>query len=75
MDPALPSFVIVPEGWYSDDDIVLMTQIPQAALDRAHRAGELRFAKKGPHRWHLGSWVLEWLKADAEPQGAVHARY
>jgi hypothetical protein len=44
-------------------------------LGRARRNGELRFSRRGSKHFYIGSWVMDWLKADgARKKGVVPCR-
>lgn len=52
---------IYPDAWYTDPDLRLILRLPGATLRRARRSGALRHARRGPHVWHRGDWVTDWL--------------
>jgi len=41
-------------------------------LDRARRAGELKFTRKGGRIHYLGAWILDWIAKD-EPRELAEA--
>jgi hypothetical protein len=65
VEPAL----IQPDQVYDDGILVLTLGLSSAALARARRRGELRFARRGRRTFYLGQWILDWLKADLEKPG------
>jgi hypothetical protein len=62
---------IDPGAVYDDGAVVLALSIPSATLSRARREGHLRFTRKGRRIFYLGSWLIDWLAADAVPQRTV----
>lgn len=64
--------LIEPQGIYDDGAIHLALGITSATLARARRQGTLRFARKGKRTLYLGSWIIDWIEADARPE-AAHA--
>ena len=52
---------IEPEAWYTDPDLRLILRMPAKTLQRARRAGELRYTRRGITVWHRGTWVNQWL--------------
>src|SRR4051812_9682923 len=62
--------VIEPSAVYDDDALYQALGLSGQALSRARRSGELRFTRKGRRVLYLGSWVLAWLQAGGESDGA-----
>ena len=58
------------------DDAALQASLGVSAdaLTKARKAGQLNFTRKGQRILYLGSWILEWLEADAAvAKGVNHA--
>jgi len=52
-------FLINPEAWYTDEDLVRLGLDPDA-LAWGVEAGGLRAREAGPQRLYLGRWLLDW---------------
>ncbi len=63
------TLTIEPNAIYDDGALVLGLSLTHAALARARRAGELRFARKGKRVLYRGQWIIDWLERseDARP--------
>jgi hypothetical protein len=61
-DPTLPAR-IDPDAIYTDGELRLLLDLPDAALTRERRAGRLRCRRVGRRTYYLGRWVLDWLTA------------
>ena len=64
---------ISPDTVYTEGAVALALDLPTATLRRARREGRLRFTRQGPRVLILGRWLLDWLTADGQRQGAVRA--
>jgi hypothetical protein len=62
---------IEPDALY--DDVTLATElaVSERALRDARRRGDLRFAKCGQRIFHLGQWMIDWIRADGRNATAV----
>lgn len=48
---------------YTDGELRLLLDLPSATLARERRSGRLRYRRIGRRVYHLGSWVLDWLRS------------
>lgn len=58
------ALTINPQGIYTDSTLVLGLGLTHAALAKARRSGELRFARKGRRALYRGTWILNWLDGE-----------
>jgi hypothetical protein len=67
--------ILIPsEAFYDDKALVESLGLRYGSIERARKAGELRFTKRGGRILYLGRWVQEWLAHDearTEAQCAV----
>ena len=55
-----------PEAIFDDGALRRMLHLPQSAVDRARKSGELRSTRKGGRVLYLGRWVLDWLTGEED---------
>jgi len=58
---------------YDEGSVALALDISLTSLCRARREKRLRFTRIGHRVFFLGSWLLDWLNADAQEQEVTHA--
>jgi hypothetical protein len=62
----IESIRIDPEAIYDDLALYQTLGISAQTLARARRFRELRYTRKGQRILYVGTWVMDWLKSDAE---------
>jgi hypothetical protein len=63
---ALTPALIHPDAVYHDGQARLLLGLTGATLARARREGRLRHTRQGHRVLYRGSWLLDWLEADAD---------
>ena len=61
-------YTIDHEALYDDAALSKALGLSRGAMERARRAGKLRFTRNGGRVLYLGAWVLDWLVADESRQ-------
>jgi hypothetical protein len=54
---------------YDDRSVCSLLGLRREHLSRARRCGELRASRVGGKHFYVGSWLLDWLKADGARRG------
>jgi hypothetical protein len=66
---------IDPDALYDEPTIRLNLGITSGALQKARKAGELRFTRRGGKTRYFGRWLIAWLSGEpveqSEPAHAV----
>ena len=62
-----------PTEIYDDGSLYVALGLSASALARARRSGRLKFTRQGRRVFYLGSWIVEWLKAEGERREVEHA--
>ena len=54
---------IEPDAVYDDGALVLTLGLTHAAISRARRRGDLRYAREGRRVLYRGQWIIDWLES------------